>query len=162
MTWHKRNDFEQGSVIPHRCFVYNRKLDPDEHFIFRLGDIQTERGYLDICPTAVREMAASMGMATAEELDKAKDEAKGYLERMREMEGQVNRSRLDVVVEIATKLDSERRKTRRYRATIEELNRELGRDSPFKHGPKHPDGEIPAGLLVDVLRDLQEDVEETT
>ncbi len=125
MPIHRRPDFDHHSINPGKCFVLNRVKGPREEGIFRVGNVDMERGWLDISEGAVGEMANQLGwvpVKRAKQLESDLAEAKA---RVSKLEGHVHDSRLEVVTEMGVKLDSSQRKVRRYKARMADLESEL-------------------------------------
>lgn len=114
-------NFDHTSANPHRCYALGQPKGEGDSGVFRLGNIDMERGWLDISEGAVRTMAQMLGWIAPEQADKQTAEITELKKTVRHLEGQVQLSQLDTVVELSTKLDSERRKTRRYKDRIEQL-----------------------------------------
>lgn len=124
----RRADFEPGSAQPSQCLILKRPKTTDEGGIFRCGMIDYERGWLDISEGAVTEMALKLGWGSAEEVSSLKDEVRALTRELKDLRGQVDLSNIEKVIEISTKLSSERRKTRRYKKKIEQLEGEVPAD----------------------------------
>lgn len=114
-------DFSRNSVNPYRCWISNHTKRKDETGVFRLGNITDERGWLEVSFGAIGELAMSLGWISTEQHERQAAEIQLLKRKLAELEKQVDQSKIDTVIEISTKLESERRKTRRYKARIDEL-----------------------------------------
>ena len=114
-------DFDMQSAKPGVCFIRNIPKQPKEGGVFRCGNIDEERGWLDISEGAVEEMAHMLGWVHADKADALKDELEKVKLDLREALRKVDKSRIDTVIEISTKADSANRKARRYKKKFEDL-----------------------------------------
>ncbi|MCP5023965.1 MAG: hypothetical protein GY930_19635, partial [bacterium] len=48
MPIYRRPDFDHNSINPGKCFILNRVKGKKEEGIFRVGNVDLERGWLDI------------------------------------------------------------------------------------------------------------------
>lgn len=143
-----RDNYDAGSLRPGLCSILGIPRQPEETGVFRCGNIDTERGWLDISERAVGEMAAKIGWLPADQVAKLES----YIEELEaerdSLAAAVDQSTLDTLHrslrevedaksevarqkeradEFHRKLESERRKTRRYRVELDELKK--GSDS---------------------------------
>lgn len=121
MAIRRVDDFDMGSALPGRCFIRRTPKAKGESGIFRCGNIDLETGWLDISEGVVEEMADMLGWASEATVTKLKADLAQLRVQLREAERLADQSKIETVIEISTKLDSERRKTRRYAKKIEIL-----------------------------------------
>ena len=142
----QRDDYDSGSLFPGLCSILRIPRQPEENGIFRCGSVVDEAGWLDISQRAVGEMAAKIGWLPPEQVEKLEayikqleadrdelsalaDEAS--LDTLHRTLGELEDAKLDALRQseradkFYTKLESERRKARRYKADLTELRKQL-------------------------------------
>ncbi len=81
------DNYDGASINFGKCFVFNLPKTKEEDFVFRLGLVEGERGYLDIGQRAVVEMAMMLGWMSPQERDRLTDEfAADLLEQLGEID----------------------------------------------------------------------------
>lgn len=114
-------DFSSNSVTPGRCLISNSPRRKEDKGIFRIGQIDMERGWIEVSENGIGEMAQKIGWIHPDAAGRLKAEIADLKSQVKELSKLAANANVETVVELSTKLASERRKTRRYKKRINKL-----------------------------------------
>jgi len=101
-----KSQFTTGTVNPGRCFAKHSGLRPGDLMVFELGEIDLERGLVEIGQEAVEDMARMLGWVPNAQYEKMLEgyrAAEGVMEYYRE---KANGARIEVVADLSAKVAS--------------------------------------------------------
>ncbi len=120
MTFHKFSDFSLDTVNPGRCFLTNVPKRAGEDYVLRVGNIDMERGWVEISINGVKELASVVGWVSPEVADRLRAENELLQTKLSEALKEVDQSSLDTVTKLARRLHASERKSRRYKKKLDE------------------------------------------